>query len=115
MKHIVYANNQRAQHVESGIFPTLMLACMVIITTNYPTSSTAWLLKNGDEKIVWGKEDSYSTVLEDNKLRVFGPTAAQLREQGERFVYRGEALRKNAKWIEGICERSENPEQFEDE
>jgi len=77
--------------------------------------ATAWLLKNGDEKIVWGKEDSYSTVLEDNKLRVYAPTAAQLKEQGERFVYRGEALRKNAKWIEGICERTENPEQFEDE
>jgi len=78
MKHIVYANNQRAQRVESGIFPTLMLACMVIITTNYPTSSTAWLLKNGTIAL---------TLNNDDDPKVFWTSLASSIESGEAAKY----------------------------
>jgi len=78
MKAIVYPNNQRAQHVESGIFPMLMLACMVAITTNYPTSSTAWLLKNGTIAL---------SLSVDDDPKAFWTSLATLIESGEAAKY----------------------------
>lgn len=75
---------------------------------------TAWLLKNGDEKIVWGKEDSYNTVLDDNRLVKVTPQASDLRADPAKYSYRGETLAKGKAWLWNIIERSENVE-FDDE
>jgi hypothetical protein len=76
--------------------------------------ATAWLLKNGDEKMTWNKRDSYITVLEDNGLVCENVSAADIRASPALYTYRGEVLGAKKEWLYNICERTENVE-FEDE
>lgn len=76
--------------------------------------ASAWLLKNGDEKIVWGKEDTFLNVLEDNKIELITIKAEELIAAPDKYVYRGEAQKARKKWLNGICERCENLADLED-